>query len=1098
MKVRLSGASGALLATTALSLLLALPGYADEAIDGTTERVRGDGSGTRPSPWNVSGSLTVGVSSPGTLAVEGSGVVDVTDFAVIGQNGSASGSSITLTTGSAMSIGDRFFIGSIGDGSFALESGSTLDVTSDAYIGMSGGTEGEATVTGAGSIWTVGGNLTIANHGVGTLTIGDEAGVSNNDGIVAVGAASTGQVTVTGAGSTWANGGVLYVGEFGAGELRVENGAAVSNDGLGVLGREADSEGTATVAGTGSTWTSNGFLLVGDQGMGTLAVADQGEVISNSQVRIADGPASTGVATVIGAGSKWTNSDQFAVGFWGNGSLTIADGGEVTGASYTSVATWDGSVGAVVVSGAGSAWSNSGELHIGRRGSGTLEINNGAGVSNTIGFVGSEPGSVGTVEVSGAGSAWTSSSFLSVGANGRGTVNISDGAMVTSAGAFIGHFGGQGSVEVAGTGSVWDTSASVLVGYQGSGALTIADGAAVRSTGTVYLAQDTGSEGSLRIGAAPGDTPAAPGSLEVSQVAFGSGDGEIVFNHTAADYLFSPSIIGDGRIGLLAGTTELGSAAGFSGATSVGTGATLIINNELGGTLQVLSGGRLGGAGTVGAAAVAGTVAPGNSIGTLNVAGDISFASGSTYEVEVNDAGGSDRIAVTGAATIDSGAGVHVTPENGADDGSTYAPETTYTILTADGGRTGEFGSLTDDFAFLSPTLTYDANNVYLRLSRDAAPDFCIAGSTFNQCSTGNGVEPLGPGNAVYDAVVTLSEPQALAAFDGLSGEIHASLEGTLLEDSRFAREAVNRRVRAAFADVAAAPTPVLAYGEDGWRPAAADTERFAAWAHAFGSWGEWDGDGNAAALDRGIGGVFLGGDTPVLDTLRLGLLAGYSRSSIEVEGRASSGSVDTFTLGVYGGAEWGPFGLRFGAAHAWHDVETERAVAFPGFTDTLSASYAARTAQLFGEAGYEIDTALARFEPFAGLAWAQTSTDAFTEAGGAAALSGPRDAEEVGYATLGLRAETELPFGGTGARLHGTVGWRHAFGDVTPASRFSFAGGTPFSVLGAPIARDALVLEAGLDLALGGNAALSVSYNGQLASEARDHGLKADFRMRF
>src|SRR5690606_7911433 len=140
------------------------------------------------------------------------------------------------------------------------------------------------------------------------------------------------------------------------------------------------------------------------------------------------------------------NSDQFAVGFWGNGSLTIADGGAVTGAPYSTIGTWNDSVGTVVVTGTGSTWSNGGELHIGSQGSGTLRIDHGGKVSNTIGTVGDLPGSTGTVEVSGAGSTWTNSNFISVGNEGSGTVAVSDGATVTSAGAFIGHRSGQGSV----------------------------------------------------------------------------------------------------------------------------------------------------------------------------------------------------------------------------------------------------------------------------------------------------------------------------------------------------------------------------------------------------------------------------------------------------------------------------------------------------------------------------------------------------------------------------------------------------------------------------------------------------------------------------
>ena len=41
---------------------------------------------------------------------------------------------------------------------------------------------------------------------------------------------------------------------------------------------------------------------------------------------------------------------------------------------------------------------------------------------------------------------------------------------------------------------------------------------------------------------------------------------------------------------------------------------------------------------------------------------------------------------------------------------------TTYTILNATGGLTGAYSSVISNFAFLTPSLSYDANNVYLTL----------------------------------------------------------------------------------------------------------------------------------------------------------------------------------------------------------------------------------------------------------------------------------------------------------------------------------------------------------------------------------------------
>ena len=85
------------------------------------------------------------------------------------------------------------------------------------------------------------------------------------------------------------------------------------------------------------------------------------------------------------------------------------------------------------------------------------------------------------------------------------------------------------------------------------------------------------------------------------------------------------------------------------------------------------------------------TVAPGASIGTCNVNGPVTFQAGSTYEVEANAGGQSDRIAATGAAALTGGT-VQVLART-----ATYARQTRYTILTANGGVTGTFASVTSN-----------------------------------------------------------------------------------------------------------------------------------------------------------------------------------------------------------------------------------------------------------------------------------------------------------------------------------------------------------------------------------------------------------------
>jgi len=133
--------------------------------------------------------------------------------------------------------------------------------------------------------------------------------------------------------------------------------------------------------------------------------------------------------------------------------------------------------------------------------------------------------------------------------------------------------------------------------------------------------------------------------------------------------------------------------------------------------------------------------------------------------------------------------------------------------------------------------------------------------------------------------------------------------------------------------------------------------------------------------------GGLAGGDVAVNDTWRLGLFAGYSHDRFANDDRASSGASDNYHLGLYGGGQWGSFGLSGGAAYSFSRIETARLVAFPGFADSLMARYDAGTAQIFGGAGYRIDTAAASFEPFANLAYVSARSDGFAERGGAALL---------------------------------------------------------------------------------------------------------------
>ncbi|MDR2874686.1 MAG: autotransporter domain-containing protein, partial [Methylobacillus sp.] len=535
------------------------------------------------------------------------------------------------------------------------------------------------------------------------------------------------------------------------------------------------------------------------------------------------------------------------------------------------------------------------------------------------------------------------------------------------------------------------------------------------------------------------------------------------------------------------GTLILSATNTYTGATDVEEG-TLIVNGSITSIATIADTARLGGVGTVSGLVVqsGGTVAPGKSIGTLNVVGNVNFAPGSFFDVEIDANSNADKIAATGAATLDG----TVRVLGGGADGSTWSPSTIYTILTASslGGTT--FAGVQDDLAFLDASLSYTATDVLLTMKRNNI-SFASAGRTRNERGAGAGAESLGAG-ALFDAMLNLTEPESRTAFNALSGEVHASAQSVLAQDSGFMRDVTLGRLRDARAGV---KLPVKVAQLGGW-PEMSPERDHAIWAHTFGSWGKLDGNGNAAGLNRSIGGLLIGVDTLVADNARVGFVGGYSYSSFDVGGgRRSSGNSDNYSLGIYGGANWGNLALRSGAAYSWHNVETKRHVNVGAFADSLKADYDADTMQVYAELGYAIPGTVT-VEPYANLAYVNINTDRFREKGGAAALQVKGSDTDMTFGTLGLHL-TGAAFGK--ASFNGTLGWRHAFGNQTPESTMNFiAGGNAFTITGTPIARNSAVVDAGLDFAVSENANLGVTYNGQFGSDVRDNGVRVNFSWRF
>lgn len=558
------------------------------------------------------------------------------------------------------------------------------------------------------------------------------------------------------------------------------------------------------------------------------------------------------------------------------------------------------------------------------------------------------------------------------------------------------------------------------------------------------------------------------------------------------------------------GTLTLTEFSLYTGNTTIQEG-TLEVNGGISSSNVIVNGGTLSGSGQIGYLPynangsnvyvnAGGTIAPGSSIGTLTINGNITFATGSAYQVEVNASGQGDRLNVTGSATI-AGGTVQVLAENG-----NYSESTSYTILTASGGVSGTFSNVTSNLAFLTPSLSYGGQDVILSMSRNGFTFASIAQSA-NQAGIARAAEALGGGNSIYNALIGATAGEARGGFNLLSGEAHAQAVGVMIDQSRLVRETILGHLRgplltAPASQVAASFSADLP-GRKGAivMPAPVPQPRYALWGNAFGGTGTTDSNANAASLSRRSGGALLGADFMVYDAprsaLKLGVAGGYSQSRFDLDARLSSGRLDSGHVALYADARFGQLRLDAGAAYSWSESDIRRQVQIRGFGDLLRLQRSGSVTQGFAELGYAFAFSGFALEPFAQLALIRVSTNAGTERGGAAALRVFGSDQTLGFTTLGLRAEAQI--GAMPLFARAMLGWRHGFGDLTPQASTAFVAGTTLArVFAAPIDREALVAEAGLDWRISQAATLGLTYFAAVGERSRDHALKGRVELRF
>ncbi|RAI38991.1 hypothetical protein CH338_10845 [Rhodoplanes elegans] len=527
----------------------------------------------------------------------------------------------------------------------------------------------------------------------------------------------------------------------------------------------------------------------------------------------------------------------------------------------------------------------------------------------------------------------------------------------------------------------------------------------------------------------------------------------------------------------------------------------LLVNGSLTNSTFTVDGGLLGGTGTIGTTQInaGGTLAPGNSIGTITVAGNLTFASGGIYAVEVSPTT-ADRTNVTGTATL---AGTVQ---------ATFAPgayvNKRYTILHADGGRGGTtFSTLTTSGipANYAASLGYDPTNVYLDLVGVLGHGSGgLPGNAQNVANAINGYFNNGgalPPNFV--SLFGLSGASLTTALSQLSGEVTAGAQQAAFQlGNQFLSVMLDPLGygRGGFAGAGGPAGAALGYAKSprimGKAPAsdvvAAVPLGWSVWGSAYGGANKTAGDARVGSNDvtARTGGVMAGADYRVAPGTTLGFALGGGLTGWDAANGLGSGSGDAFQAGLYGVTRPGPWYLAGALSFTQQWAKTER-TAFAG--DRLEGRFAPQTYGGRLETGWRYVTPTGAITPYGAVQVQRYHVPEFSEAdlgGGGYALAYAGRNTDAMRSELGARVEHFTLLSDQALlALHGRLAWAHdRISDPTMTAVFQALPGSSFAVAGATPASDLALLSAGAEVRLASGWALAARFDGELASQAQTY----------
>ncbi|HPS21158.1 MAG TPA: autotransporter domain-containing protein [Candidatus Omnitrophota bacterium] len=646
--------------------------------------------------------------------------------------------------------------------------------------------------------------------------------------------------------------------------------------------------------------------------------------------------------------------------------------------------------------------------------------------------------------------------------------------------------------------------------------------------------------------AAPGNTIAVNGTVDMNSITFGAGqtDAVIISGGTAIHMDEDAAITVDNTTdtintnisGCADTLTKLGTGTLILAGTNTYTGATCVdegILNLTGdiqssGTTYVRYGGTLKGTGTTGNMKVFadGVLNPGDSVGTISSVGDVEYggggkgSEGGMYKWEINDAAGTagtdpgwDHHSIDGGLNItaSSSAGdtftIDITSLTGDIAGNaanfTKTSNYTWTIATAAAGVTGfDAASFTLDASNFTNDITGTVQNGYfeiflsgnmLQLLYYAAVDetrthFATDATNSNARAVGevfdNMSDPSSDMSSVLTALGNLSDSEAGSAEETMSPTVDGAVVQSVLSMGSQVVDTINIHLENMPGQGTATG---VSTGDDCFKDVSI-------WTQGLGDYAHQDSRGTSNGYNSTSWGLICGADLPIAnDSIRMGIGAGYGQTFVrskDFSGRTDIDSIPASAYMTYDDKN-NPFYIDGVFTFMYNTYSGTRNVsAGPTIQRVANSDYDGQQYIAYFEGGYSFFLKNFILTPLASINYTHLHVENYTETG-ADALNLKVAAQDYDMCQTGLGAKIAYPFQSAFGELAPDMHFKWLYdwvGDSQATSANFSGGGTSFATNGFSPACSAYNIGTKLTIKTKYNIALDLNYDYLMKEDYYEH----------